>query len=45
MQPDANGNRPAGAAVTVLISARDADMVALADAGSRIRVALAKSHG
>ena len=37
---DANGNRPAGAAVTVLISARDADMVALADAGSRIRLAL-----
>jgi Flp pilus assembly protein CpaB len=38
--PDANGNRPAGAAVTVLIRAQDTDMVALADAGSRIRVAL-----
>jgi Flp pilus assembly protein CpaB len=38
--PDANGNRPAGAVVTVLIKARDTDMVALADAGSRIRVAL-----
>jgi Flp pilus assembly protein CpaB len=37
---DANGNRPAGAAVTVLIRAQDTDMVALADAGSRIRVAL-----
>ncbi len=37
---DANGNRPSGAAVTVLIRAQDADMVALADAGSRIRVAL-----
>jgi Flp pilus assembly protein CpaB len=37
---DGNGNRPAGAAVTVLISARDTDMVALADAGSRIRLAL-----
>ena len=38
--PDANGNRPAGAVVTVLIKAQDTDMVALADAGSRIRVAL-----
>jgi Flp pilus assembly protein CpaB len=38
--PDANGNRPAGAAVTVLIRAEDSDMMALADSGSRIRVAL-----
>jgi len=38
--PDSNGNRPPGAAVTVLIRAHDTDMVALADAGSRIRVAL-----
>lgn len=38
--PDANGNHPPGAAVTVLIRAQDADMVALADAGSRIRLAL-----
>jgi Flp pilus assembly protein CpaB len=38
--PDANGNRPAGAAVTVLLKAQDSDMVALADAGSRIRLAL-----
>jgi Flp pilus assembly protein CpaB len=39
--PDANGNRPAGAAaVTVLIRAQDADLVALADAGSRVRLAL-----
>jgi Flp pilus assembly protein CpaB len=38
--PDANGNRPAGAVVTVLIRAQDTDMVALADAGSRIRLAL-----
>ncbi len=38
--PDANGNRPAGSVVTVLIRAEDSDMVALADAGSRIRVAL-----
>jgi Flp pilus assembly protein CpaB len=37
---DANGNRPSGAAVTVLIRAEDSDMVALADSGSRIRVAL-----
>ncbi|MGA2878403.1 MAG: Flp pilus assembly protein CpaB [Bryobacteraceae bacterium] len=37
---DANGNRPAGAVVTVLIRAQDTDMVALADAGSRVRVAL-----
>jgi len=38
--PDTNGNRPAGAAVTVLLRAQDSDMVALADAGSRIRLAL-----
>lgn len=38
--PDANGNRPAAAVVTVLLRAEDADMVALADAGSRIRLAL-----
>jgi len=38
--PDSNGNRPAGAAVTVLIRSQDADLVALADSGSRIRVAL-----
>jgi len=37
---DANGNRPPGAVVTALIPARDADMVALADAGSRVRMAL-----
>jgi Flp pilus assembly protein CpaB len=37
---DSNGNRPAGAAVTVLVRARDADMLALADAGSRIRLTL-----
>ena len=36
--PVNNENRPV--AVTVLIRAQDADMVALADAGSRIRVAL-----
>jgi len=38
--PDNNGNRPAGAAVTVLVRARDADLVALADSGSRVRVTL-----
>ncbi len=38
--PDANGNRPNGGVVTVLIRAQDTDMVSLADAGSRIRVAL-----
>jgi len=38
--PDANGNRPAGAVVTILIKAQDSDMVALADSGSRIRLAL-----
>jgi len=37
---DANGNRPAGAVVTILIKAQDTDMVALADSGSRIRLAL-----
>ena len=37
---DANGNRPAGAAVTVLVGAPEVDTVALADAGSRIRLAL-----
>ena len=41
--PDANGNRPNGAVVTVLIGATDADPVALADTGSRIRVALRNS--
>ena len=34
------GNRSSGSVVTVLIRAQDADMVALADAGSRIRVSL-----
>lgn len=34
------GSRSAGAIVTVLIRAEDADMVALADSGSRIRLAL-----
>ncbi len=38
--PDSNGNRPAGAAVTILIRSEDADPVALADSGSRIRVTL-----
>jgi len=38
--PDPNGKRPAGAVVTVLLRAQDSDMVALADAGSRIRLAL-----
>jgi len=37
---DANSNRGAGTVVTVLIPAQDTDLVALADAGSRIRVAL-----
>jgi Flp pilus assembly protein CpaB len=37
---DGNGNRPPGAVVTVLIRAQDADPVALADAGTRIRLAL-----
>jgi hypothetical protein len=37
---DANGNRPAGAVVTVLTRADDADMLALADSGSRIRLTL-----
>ncbi len=38
--PDANGNRPAGAVVTIVLKAQDTDMVALADSGSRIRLAL-----
>jgi Flp pilus assembly protein CpaB len=38
--PEPNGNRPAGAVMTVLLRAQDSDMVALADAGSRIRLAL-----
>jgi Flp pilus assembly protein CpaB len=37
---EGNGNRAAGSVVTVLIRAQDADMVALADAGSKIRVSL-----
>ena len=37
---DANGNRPAGAVVTVLVQAQDTDTLALADAGSRIRLSL-----
>lgn len=38
--PDANSNRALGAVVTVLTHAKDADIVALADAGGKIRVAL-----
>ena len=38
--PDANSNRGAGAIVTVLTHAQDADIVALSDAGGKIRVAL-----
>ncbi len=38
--PDANSNRAAGAIVTVLTHAQDADVVALADAGGKVRVAL-----
>jgi len=38
--PDPGGNRSPSAAVTALIRAQDTDMVALADAGSRIRLAL-----
>jgi Flp pilus assembly protein CpaB len=38
--PDTNANRSAGAIVTVLTRAQDADLVALSDAGSKIRVAL-----
>jgi pilus assembly protein CpaB len=38
--PDANNNRGAGAIVTVLAHAQDADVVALADAGGKVRVAL-----
>ncbi|HEX5227170.1 MAG TPA: Flp pilus assembly protein CpaB [Bryobacteraceae bacterium] len=37
---DGNGNRAPGAAVTMLIRAQDADVVALADSGSRIRLTL-----
>lgn len=37
---DASGSRGGGSIVTVLIRAEDTDMVALADSGSRIRVAL-----
>jgi Flp pilus assembly protein CpaB len=38
--PDANSNRGAGAIVTVLTHEQDSDVVALADAGGKIRVAL-----
>jgi len=38
--PDSNGNHPNGAAVTVLVRAEEADLVALADSGSHIRLAL-----
>jgi pilus assembly protein CpaB len=38
--PDANSSRGAGAIVTVLTHAQDADVVALSDAGAKIRVAL-----
>jgi pilus assembly protein CpaB len=38
--PDPNSNRAAGAIVTVLTHARDADVVALSDAGGKIRVTL-----
>jgi len=38
--PDANSSRGAGAVVTVLTHAQDADVVALADAGGKVRVAL-----
>jgi hypothetical protein len=37
---DANTNRAAGAIVTVLAPAQDADVVALADAGGKVRVTL-----
>ncbi len=37
---DANSNRAAGAIVTVLTNAQDADVVALSDAGGKVRVAL-----
>lgn len=37
---DASGNRTTGSAVTVLVRAQDADVVALADAGSHMRVTL-----
>jgi Flp pilus assembly protein CpaB len=39
-EADSNGNRPPGAVVTVLTRAADTDMLALADAGTRIRVTL-----
>jgi pilus assembly protein CpaB len=38
--PDPNSNRAAGAIVTVLTPSRDADVVALSDAGGKLRVAL-----
>jgi len=38
--PDANSSRGAGAVVTVLTHAQDADVVALSDAGGKVRVAL-----
>lgn len=38
--PEPGSNRNLGAVVTVLTHAKDADIVALADAGSKIRVAL-----
>jgi Flp pilus assembly protein CpaB len=38
--PEANSNRSAGAIVTVLTHAQDADVVALSDAGGKIRVTL-----
>lgn len=37
---DSNGNRPPGAVVTVLTQAANSDMLALADAGARIRMTL-----
>jgi Flp pilus assembly protein CpaB len=37
---DATSNRAAGAVVTVLVPAQDADVVALSDAGGKIRVTL-----
>jgi pilus assembly protein CpaB len=40
---DANSNRAAGAIVTVLARAQDADVVALSDAGGKIRVTLRNS--
>ncbi len=38
--PDPNSSRAAGAVVTVLTHAQDADVVALSDAGAKIRVTL-----